>query len=93
MTRRRGRQTADPRLDGRDEWLITGPNGQTRIAKYAYAPLALGEAQDIAAAGNDPLTLRVLRRALVGSGPPVPIYRVDRDEQGTVHTTILSRED
>lgn len=75
---------------GRDTFHIVGPGGETPHVK-PEASHALNIAQRLAEATCEPVTLYVERRSVLG--PKATLYRVDRDEDGTVVTTTISRED
>lgn len=89
---RRPRRKVDP-VVGRDEFFIVSRDGRIR-AKHAAPSLALIEAQNRALiVGKDGDTFTVTRKTLVGYGPEVALYRVVREEDGSVSTHTLSRED
>ena len=75
---------------GRDTFIVLGPGGTVDCTKGA-APHALNVAQRLAEKHTEPATLYVERRSLFG--PATQLYRVVRDEHGTVFTTTLNAVD
>lgn len=83
------RQKTNPPLAARDTFHVLGPDGE-RAVKGA-APHALNVAQRRAEMEPEPITLTVERQSLFG--PATPLYRVVRDEHGTILTFVISQED
>jgi hypothetical protein len=72
---------------GRDTYHVLA--GGSELATKSAAPHALNIATRFAERGTP--TLTVIRRSLFG--PSTTLYRVDRDEHGTVFTTRVDAQD
>lgn len=86
-TKRRRRR--DPAPTGREQYDVLDNQGRV-LTTQAEPSVALVRAQD-KAQRIEPDSFTVVRRPLFG--PTVELYRVVRDEHGTVLTYTLKRED
>lgn len=89
----RGRVPGSDTPDGgKTSWAVLDPSGRTIQEVGSGAGPALVRAQDVAQRGySGPVVLTVERRDLFG--PAAPLYRVRRDDQGVIITTVISEED
>lgn len=88
MARRRRKPRNEHAAQGKDSFIVRTPGGE-KLNDTAWPMVALVLAQGRAIKG--PAVLCVERRSLVG--PPVVLYRVERDDCGIVTTTTVNEED
>lgn len=86
---------ATSNLAARDTFHVVGPSGDLAVkgpaGPQAPGALALVTAQGRALKWGAPIEFTVERRTLFG--PPATLYRVVRDEDGTIKTYTINAED
>ena len=90
VKKRRARKPAVV-IPGKTAWITRDASG-TVVKENPYGPgSALIVTQRLAELAGAEVELTIERRDLFG--PPAPLYRVVRDEDGTVTTFTISEED
>lgn len=89
----RRRKASAPEPKTRDVFVIVDEAGAAHGRPVEFPAGAITRAQTLALdwPGHDPVTFYVKRQSLFG--PDAVLYRIMRDEQGTVWTKIISEED
>jgi hypothetical protein len=89
--RRATRRRTSPPTPGKTAWVTLDAQGQVVKENGYGAGSALIVTQRLAELALEPVSFTVERRDLFG--PAALLYRVVRDEDGNVSTTIISNED